>query len=540
MMYCVPSRIIIREYRALFVIVCGHAALLLAMGLFRHWGNMSNLNDLGFFDQAVWGTLHGQWFLDTNNVYGRPINWLCCHFNVFLLLFVPLYALRPAAEWFAVVQALALSLAAWPIFLLARRVHGSGRTALLWACIYLFNPFLLNAAAWDFHPVTIAVPFIATALLAVEKNDFRLLFACCVLLLLIQEQCGITVAGFGALWGLKHRDWKKGLLLTGTGLLHTILVLGFIMPALSPSGAHSMIDPGSRGSRYGWMGGSLFEILSTGILHPVRMVTTVVSMDGAISYYVLLALPLAGLFIAAPVWLLPSVADFAANTLSSVSMPRELISYHSVTLVPILTVAAMYGARRMAPQAAHVFSIPLSQLVLLLTLGLGYLSAPLPLPGAMNFWRPSQWIQLPDPTFKQLRTVVDNGASLSVQANVGAHFSQRREVYRYPYKAGETDSIVLWLASPTLGSDPRNGHGIGSLAHHLQMKPAAYLASVECLLQNPAYGVVLWNEPWLVASRGPQVVNADRLIRGRLEALRRSWQISSTEYEAALQTCRNI
>jgi len=528
-----------RERRVLIVVICLHFALLLAMGLFRHWGNMSSLNDLGFFDQAVWGTLHGQWFLDTNNTFGRPINWLSCHFNLFLLLFVPLYAIWPAAEWFAIAQALALSVAAWPIFLLASRVHCSERAGLLWAVIYLLNPFVLGAAAWDFHPVTLAVPVIAGALLAVEKKDFRLLMISSLSLLLIQEQFGLTVAGFGALWSLKHRDWKGGLILTGTGILHTVLVLGFIMPSLSPSGTHSMIvDHNAQDSRYGWLGGSLFEILGNIFLHPLWMLKTLVSMDGTISYFIFLSLPFMGFFFAAPVWLLPAIADLAANTLSANPMPRGIISYHSVTLVPLLTVSSIYGVRRIAPLLAKKLTIAPPKLVLLFTLGLTYALAPLPLPGASNFWQPVQWIQSPDPVLQQIRPLISKGSSVSVQANVGAHFSQHQQVYRYPYKVGEADTIVLRLDTPTGNILPHDRRMIGTVAHHLQMTPAEYLASIECLLESPAYGVTLWNEPWLVVSRGPDLLSADNLIRNKLDSLRQSWQITSKEYEAVLQECR--
>lgn len=524
--------------RTLIVIISIHFALLLAMGLFRYWGNMSSLNDLGFFDQAVWGTLHGQWFLDTNNTYGRPINWLGCHFNLFLLLFVPLYAIWPAAEWFALAQALALSVAAWPIFILASRVHGCERTGLLWAVIYLLNPFLLSAAAWDFHPVTLAVPFIAGTLLAIENKNYRLFFICCLCQLLIQEQFGLTVASFGVLWGLKHRDWRHGLLLTVIGILYTVLVLGFIMPALAPSGTHSMIiDPNAHDSRYGWLGGSLFQIFSNSFLHPLWLLKTVMSMDGTISYLILLALPFLGFFLAAPTWLLPTITDLAANILSANPMPRGAISYHSITIVPLLTVASIFGAKRIAPILAKALAITPTKLVLLVTLAISYVLVPLPLPGAANFWRPVKWIQYPDPALKQIRTLVAESKSVSVQANVGAHFSQRQQVYRYPYKVEEADTIVLCLDSPTSNILPHDRHMIGTVAHHLQMSPTEYLASIECLLQNPAYGVILWNNPWLVVTRGPDFLNADKAILTKIDTLRQSWQITSKEYETVLREC---
>ena len=109
-----------RWRRGTWIAISVHFSVVLTLGLFRHWGYMSSLNDLGVFDQAVWGTLHGQFLLNTSNELNQPINWLGFHFNPVLLLFVPLYALSPSVEWFALAQALALSIAAWPIFLLAR------------------------------------------------------------------------------------------------------------------------------------------------------------------------------------------------------------------------------------------------------------------------------------------------------------------------------------------------------------------------------------------------------------------------------------
>jgi len=70
------------------------------------------------------------------------------------------------------------------------------------------------------------------------------------------------------------------------------------------------------------------------------------------------------------------------------------------------------------------------------------------------------------------------------------------------------------------------------------MKPAEYLASVACLLQNPNYGVSLWHEPWLVFSRGAKSGSDTSHILLRLDSLRRSLNISSEEYETAFLKCR--
>ncbi|MGB6012803.1 MAG: DUF2079 domain-containing protein, partial [Desulfobacterales bacterium] len=62
---------------------------------------MSSINDLGQFDQAVWGGLHGEPFLNTITL-NQPANWLGLHFQPILILFVPLYAIIPSIIWLTI------------------------------------------------------------------------------------------------------------------------------------------------------------------------------------------------------------------------------------------------------------------------------------------------------------------------------------------------------------------------------------------------------------------------------------------------------
>jgi uncharacterized membrane protein len=522
---------------ALALAISLHFAFLVALGLFRHWGYLTSLHDLGLFDQAVWGVLNGHGLLNTPN-FDAPASWLGMHFNPVLMLFAPLYAIYPAAEWFMIAQAAALSVAAWPVFLLASRVFESERVGVHWAIAYLFNPFLLNAAAWDFHPVTLAVPLIAASLLAVEKEEGGLLTLCCAGLLLIQEQFGLTVLGFGLLWGFKTRKSGLAIALTAVGLAHFYLVLGVIMPALSPTGTQLMMDQNlGQHTRYGWLGSSIGEMLKNMLWHPVAVFRIVIIEFGGAKYLVFLLLPSFGLSVLGPMFLLPGLADLAANFLSSNPMPRSVASYHSVTLVPTLIAAAIYGSKRAAPWIGRFISIPVWKLVMLTSLALAYVLAPLPLPGALNQWAPTQFFHGQDPTIHIVRTAVGKQTSVSVQSNVGAHFSQRPQVFYYPRKVGEADAIVLWLESPTGRLTPDDPTVVGTLSHHLEMKQTEYLASIDCLLSHKEYGVALWRDPWLVFSRNAIHQTDIQPVKQKLEALRKAWAVSPENYQAALQSC---
>jgi uncharacterized membrane protein len=526
-----------RVRAALALTILLHFTVLMAMGLLRHWGYLTSLTDLGVFDQAVWGVLNGHGLLNTN-VFNASVNWFGIHFNPVLLLFVPLYAIHPAAEWFVIAQAMALSIGAWPVFLLASRVFESERVGMHWAIVYLVNPFVLNAAASDFHPVTLAAPLIAAGLLAVERKEGALLALCCAGLLLIQEQFGLTVLGFGLVWWFRTRKSGLAIVLSALGLAHFYLVLGAIMPALSPTGTQLMMNKDfGQLSRYSWLGSSIAEMLNNLLWHPLAVFKIVVIEMGGARYLMLLLSPFLGLPILAPMFLLPGLGDLAANVLSANPMPRWGASYHSVTLVPTLIAAAIYGARRAAPWFRKYTSIPVSNLVVLVSLALAYVLGPLPLPGTLNQWAPAQLIPWADPTADVVRAAVRDQSSISVQGNVGAHFSQRPQVYFYPRKVDEADAIVLRLESPTERLTPQVPAALGTLSHHLQMKPADYLASIGCLLSGKEYGVVLWRDPWLVFSRNAMHRTDIHPLKQKLEALRKAWDVSPENYQAALQSC---
>ncbi|BBI99784.1 hypothetical protein FGKAn22_14770 [Ferrigenium kumadai] len=525
-----------RQWLALAVISL-YFLLALFLGLSRHWGYITSINDLGVFDQAVWGTMHGQFLLNTSQL-DQPINWLGFHFNPVILLFVPLYAIAPYPEWFTLAQALALSLAAWPIFLLASRICRSETAGLLWVVAYLANPFLLNAAAWDFHPVSLAVPLIALALLSVEKMDRRLLFVSCLPLLLIQEQFGLTVTAFGLLWWLRNRQWKIAVGLVLVGITHTALVLGVIMPALSPTGSHVMFASElGHLSRYGWLGKSAGDMTSNLLHHPWSIAQAVLFDRLGWTYLTLLLLPFFGFPLAATVYLLPALPDLAANLLSSNPMPRSVFAYHSVTLVPVLTIAAAYSARCISRQWEWLSNAQISGLALVSSLVMGYALAPLPIAGAVNFWAPARFPVVPDPAPAAIRAALGN-ASASVQGNVGAHFSQRSQINTYPKKPEGVEAIVLRLESPTREISSSDPGETATLASHLQMRPAEYLASIECLLSREDFKVALWEDPWLVFSRNAMMdATVRREIELKLLRLRQEWRINADEYIAALKTC---
>ena len=503
-----------------------HFSVILMLGLSRYWGYMSSINDLGQFDQTVWGGLHGQPFLNTI-LFNQQVNYLGARFSPLLILFVPLYAIIPSATWLTIAQAIALSLAAWPIFLLASRVSLSEKVGLLWAVAYLLNPFLLNAAAWDFHPMTLAVPFVAISLLAVETKKPYLLFASICVILLCKEHFGVMAVGFGILWYIRNKSWKPALALMLIGIMHSLIVLGVIMPALSPTGDHPMLE-----SRYSWLGHSMGEIIGRLFTDPFSIIKVVMIDYKGIAYILFLLAFFCGFPLLGPEFLLPGLADLAANMLSANPMPRSPFAYHSVTLIPILTTAAIYGVKRLSLWQSRYTLTGLAGFAVIASFVGGYVFAPLPLPGAHNFWAPAHFLSRPDPRVQMIRSLVGDNASVSAQANVGSHFSQRHEIYRYPNMVGQVDAIILRLESPTKNINNLSvelmqyrRYILQMLDSHLQMDRTEYITSIKSLLFDNKYGVLLWDDPWLVLAQGASSHGLEQKLEQKLNRLQKEWKI---------------
>lgn len=292
--------------------------------------------------------------------------------------------------------------------------------------------------------MTLAVPFVAISMLAVETKRPCLLFASTFAILVCKEHFGVMVASFGILWYVRNKSWKPALSLVLIGIFHSFIVLGVIMPGLSSTGHHPMIE-----DRYGWIGHSMGEILGRLLTDPFSGIKALMIDFEGIKYIFFLFAFFCGFPLLAPEFLLPGLADLTANMLSANPMPRSAFAYHSVSLIPVLTTAAVYGVKRLSLRQTKYTLTELAGLAAIVSFVCAYFLAPLPLPGARNFWAPTCFPSSPDPRVQAIRSLVGDDASVSAQANVGSHFSQRHEIYCYPNMVGGVDAIILRLESPT-------------------------------------------------------------------------------------------
>ena len=141
------------------------AASLTVVGVLRHANYWSEF-DLAVFDQGVWQLSRGRTYVSLidRNIFAD-------HFSPVLFLFAPLYRIVATPVWLIVAQSLALAATLIPMRRLADELRAPRWLATV---LVIGSGPLLAAGVFDFHASTLAVPFVAVALLGGVAR------ACCV------------------------------------------------------------------------------------------------------------------------------------------------------------------------------------------------------------------------------------------------------------------------------------------------------------------------------------------------------------------------
>jgi len=177
-------------------IALAFAAVLFGLAWYRYASFRTPTLDLSVFDQAIWKMAHFR----APEVTTIGWNAFADHLSPVLVLFVPLYWVAATPLWLLAAQALALGagyLALRPVLDatgLDRRYHHPFLVA------YLASPLVWNAAGYDFHPTTLAAPFLLVAIRSALVDDWRGLLMSSLALIVLRDDLGLAIAAI-ALFG---------------------------------------------------------------------------------------------------------------------------------------------------------------------------------------------------------------------------------------------------------------------------------------------------------------------------------------------------
>jgi len=391
--------------------------------------------DLAIFDQACWLLSHGQgMFLTTRNM---PI--FEHHLNLWLLPLAVLYRFAPGPATLLVVQTLAATVAAIPLFALARRLTRSDAVATVWALLYLSYPPLGKMLLHDFHFEPLALPCFVTAILFAHQERWRAMAVWLALAAMAKEDVGLVIAGFGL--GLACSGHRKvGAITAACGLGYTLVAMKLIMPLFAAERAEAFYTD----IFFGHLGHSLPQVALSPILRPQVFFG---SLFGAGNGTLLLALlaPFAGLSLLRPAWLLGALPTLTLNLVSNFFATHSTDYHYQGFVLPFVVCSAVGGAAWLADRLTDrgvrrttALAVPTALAAMGVWLGPALLPnvlpaaviSPLRPPGHyLAVWARSRaWAT----EFDQVAAQIPPDAAVSATMQLLPSFSGRREAYYWP------------------------------------------------------------------------------------------------------------
>jgi len=298
--------------------------------------------DLAIFNQVFWNMIHGRFFAGSIH----PHSYLGDHAELTMPLLVPLYALWPDPRMLLLLQAVALALPAWPLWLIAkRRLKDSGLPAaavrllpLAVAAAYLACPFVQNIGLDEFHMLPFALLPLFLTLLEYEKGRRGPFLVFAALALLTREDVAVVLLALGVLAWIERRTlfWRIApVLLSGAWFVAAMKIIS----RFAPAGGYKY------SVYYGWLGATPAEMLLNAVRHPLVLLAHLLTL-GNLEMVLGFALPFVFLIFFRPARLILAVGPLLQFILGAPGGGEVIMQLHYAALfLPALFLAFIEGLK---------------------------------------------------------------------------------------------------------------------------------------------------------------------------------------------------
>lgn len=331
-------------------IVVVHFFLLAWFNILQYRALNLGFPDSGRIAESLSQTLRGNFMLSYNQGYiysDDPFQPRTSMEHLFLtqVLMVPLYWLFPHHETLLVLNAFMLSMAALPLFMLAREQSGSVVFSLLIGLAYLLYPPMLYVnfrSSYGPDNEAQGLFFVMWACFALATKRPRQCILWCILTVLVKENFAPMTIMFGLVMALQPSTRKTGIGLAAGSALYFIIGTKLLLPYLAEGGYDFVVG------YYNHIGSNYSEIAWALISRPINTFNLLLNYRNIVFLLHLLC-PLILLPLMRPVWLLLLGPSFVFLLLSSNPMHQSILFWNHATLIPILFSGAVLGVQAIPP-----------------------------------------------------------------------------------------------------------------------------------------------------------------------------------------------
>jgi uncharacterized membrane protein len=198
--------------------------------------------------------------------------------------------------------------------------------------------------------------------------------------------------------------------------------------------------------RYSHLGDGVFGIIKGVIINPLTFISNILTKE-KLSYLLMLLLPVFFLPLLSLSVFLLALPSLMINLLSSYSMTHyPFMYYHTAPILSFIFISTIFSLHRLEKYInKSLVSFPFI-LVFIPSLMFSIAFSPAP----YSLVSSSREFVVDDHARKidEIKEMIPGKASLSVQNNLGAHFSHRENVYTFPFLSDKTEYVLLDVTDP--------------------------------------------------------------------------------------------
>lgn len=435
----------------LFLSVIVYTIVFSFSSILRHYAFNTHAWDLGIFTQSLWTTLNANgFFYHTCELFINPSGaFFGVHFSPILFFIVPLYWISQTPETLLVFQSFILSLAAIPIYKLARENVGGRVVGLVFALAYLMYPPIHHVNLYEFHVQAFLPLFFTYAFYYVTKENWPRYFLFVVLSLMCEDHVALIMFFVGVYIGWRYRTAiiqaiktrnlaEKKILIPVVTMILSIVWYWF---TIWQRNTFFPINPAAMEE---FLAGENFKILGATdplevpllvILRPWNAIQAL-AYDGSIKllYIVLIFGPLAFFSFRSPSTLIPLIPIFIFCLFSQSQYHHMLGTHYEAYTVSFVFVATLCGLRKNFPKSSDFKSVK-GQLKMIVVFSFVFfvsVSPLLPIVSVLPTNYTPAYIGERARLLNEILNKIPSNASILTQNNLFPHVSHRVDAYVVP------------------------------------------------------------------------------------------------------------
>jgi uncharacterized membrane protein len=411
------------------ILIIAYTLFFSSYTILKHHAFQTTAGDLGYFEQALWSTIHGRpLYISLWDDIGTTT--LAHHFQPIILLILPIYAIYQSPETLLIFQSFFLALGALPIYWISKKKF-SESASVIFAALYLMYPALHGLNQFDFHVSALAVTLLLFSFYYAEEKNYSFSALFIILALMCKEDVALTIGALALYVCWKNREEIKASKQKSRALIFSLSLI--IVAAVWLFVAVQIIVPHFNKAGVYLHSGKFFPSL-TRFEFPAEEL--LFALDEKLLYASLLLVPTFFVSLLSPSTFMITLPTWAIIFLS-MHPPAYRIGYqYPYTLIPFVFISAVYGLKRLPLTKKGLKNV----LALFMILGMGFMLFVSPTPLGMLVENEVPHVTFHHRTLYEVIELIPPNASLTTQNEIFPHVCHRFEVH-IGYR--ETDEYVL-------------------------------------------------------------------------------------------------